>query len=130
MVTKTHILQTHRLGNTLVVSPLTDLAELDYARIEAEASDVLRLFELTQLRNVVLDLQHADYSGSLAITFFLKLWKEVKRRGGKMALCHVSPHEREILRLCNLDRLWPVFKSRNAALAAVTDQSRLLHQAS
>lgn len=130
MPTGTRILETERVGNTLVVSPLTDLAELQYARIEAEASSVLHLFELTQIRNVVLDLQRADYFGSSAIGFYLQLWKEAQRRGGRMALCHVSPQERIILRACNLETMWPICESRESALAAVRgDSSTILDPA-
>jgi hypothetical protein len=36
-----------------------------------------------------------------------------------MAFCKASEHERELFRLTWLDRLWPVFSSRDEALAAV-----------
>lgn len=124
MLNDTRILETERIGNVLVVSPLTDLGELEYARIKAEASGVLRLFELTQVNNVVLDLARADYSGSSAIGFFLELWKKVQSRGGSMALCHVSRHEHEILRACHLETLWPICESRDAALAAIRGEGK------
>ncbi len=120
MTTTRRLLETSRNGTTLVVSPLTDLAELDYSQIDDEAANVLRLFELTRIDSVVINLEHVDYSGSSAISFFLKLWQEVNRRGGRMAVCHVSPHELEILKACNLDRLWRRCESVDEALAAVS----------
>jgi anti-anti-sigma factor len=118
METVTRILDTERIGNTLVVLPLVNLAEIDYPRIEREAAGVLRLFELTQIKNVVLDLRHADFTGSTAIGFFVKLWKHAQHRGGGLAICHASPHERQILKVCHLDKVWPICDSRKAALAA------------
>jgi hypothetical protein len=36
-----------------------------------------------------------------------------------MAFCGVSDHEREILKVTNLDGLWPICSSREEALKAV-----------
>jgi hypothetical protein len=40
-------------------------------------------------------------------------------RGGRIAFCNVSPHEREILAVTGLNGLWPVYPSRAEAVAAV-----------
>jgi hypothetical protein len=36
-----------------------------------------------------------------------------------MAFCNLSEHEREVLTVTNLDRLWPVCGTRAEALASV-----------
>jgi anti-anti-sigma factor len=113
------IFEVQRQGDTIIVVPTTDLRELDYQRIEEGAKDVLDLVNGSAFKNVVLDFQRTDYYGSTALGFFLKLWKRVRERNGHLAFCNVSAHEQEILRVTNLDRLWPICSSRSDALAAV-----------
>ena len=45
---------------------------------------------------------------SVALGFFVRLWKLVSGYGGCMAFCNLSDREREILAVCGLDRLWPL----------------------
>ena len=40
-------------------------------------------------------------------------------RGGQVAFCNVSVHEREALAISGLDDFWPVYPSRQQALEAV-----------
>jgi anti-anti-sigma factor len=108
-------------GDTVVVTPAGSLRELDFQEIEAGAGSVLAFLGRTRARNVVVDLCWMDYSGSTALGFFVRLWEEVKRRGGRMAFCNVSDHEKEILRATHLDRLWPICHSRCEACAAVQE---------
>jgi anti-anti-sigma factor len=113
------IFEVEQEGDTIVAVPAVDLRELDYQRIEAGARAILELLNGTGVTNVVLDFRKTDYYGSTALGFFLKLWKRVRDRKGRMAFCNVSDHEKEILQVTSLDRLWPVCPSRNEALAAV-----------
>jgi anti-anti-sigma factor len=108
----------HR-GETVILTPATSLGELQYAGMEPEAAAVLDLLKGEKAARVVIDLRNADYFGSSALGFFLRIWKRVCGVGGRMAMCHVSAHAREILQLTGLDQLWPVCRSRRQALAAV-----------
>ncbi len=106
-------------GDALVVAPKGNLPELAFQEIEAGAKEVLALAARPQVKNAVVDLGHADYCGSTVLGFFIGLWRVVKARGGRMVLCNVSAHEREVLRVTRLAPLWPVFPSREEALEAV-----------
>ena len=113
------VFEVEQAGDTIIVVPTVDLRELDYQRIEDGARGILDLLDGAAIQNVVLDFHRTDYYGSTALGFFLKLWKRVRDRKGRMAFCNVSDHEKEILQVTSLDRLWPVCPSRNEALAAV-----------
>jgi stage II sporulation protein AA (anti-sigma F factor antagonist) len=113
------VFEVQQTGQTLIVTPLVDLREFDYGQIEKEAADVLDQLAQTQARNVILDFHRTDYYGSTALGFFVRLWKRVRQRGGRMAFCNVSAHEKEILEVTSLDRLWPICSSREEALRAV-----------
>jgi anti-anti-sigma factor len=114
------IFEIDQVNDTLIVVPTMDLRELDYQRIEKGARKILELLRDTHIRNVVLDFHKTDYYGSSALGFFLKLWKKVRSRNGRMAFCNVSSHEREILQITSLDHFWPICLSMREALEAVS----------
>ena len=115
------IFEIEQEDDTIIVVPAVDLRELDYQRIEAGARRILDLLNGTGIKNVVLDFHKTDYYGSTALGFFVKLWKRVRRRNGRMAFCNVSDHEKEILQITKLDHLWPICSSRSEALEAVRE---------
>jgi anti-anti-sigma factor len=113
------VFEVEQAGDTIIVVPTVDLRELDYQRIEDGARGILDLLDGAAIQNVVLDFHRTDYYGSTALGFFLKLWKRVRMRNGRMAFCNVSDHEQEILRVTGLDHAWPICSSRSEALKAI-----------
>jgi anti-anti-sigma factor len=106
---------------TLIVTPLVDLRELDFQRIEAGAREILDRLNRIGTKHVVLDFHKTDYYGSTALGFFVKLLKRIRSQHGRMAFCNVSNHEKEILQITRLDHLWPICSSRSEALEAVRE---------
>ena len=106
-------------GDTLVVTPLENLREFEFDRLEAAAVGVFQEIEAKAVKNVVLDFGKTDFYGSTALGFFVKLWKRVRAGGGQLVFCNVSSHEREVLQLTHLDHCWPVCGSLEEALQVV-----------
>jgi anti-anti-sigma factor len=123
MNTLKEVFEVEREGDTLIVTPTVDLCETEYAEIEEESKKLLELLKRSGGKNLVLDFHRTDYYGSTALSFFVRLWKWVRIQGGKMVLCHLSGHEREILAVTGLDGIWPVRASRDEALAAVRGEA-------
>jgi anti-anti-sigma factor len=119
MTSTGRIFDIEQKDDTLIVVPAVDLRELDYQRIEEGASRILDLLNGTGIKNVVIDFHKTDYYGSTALGFFVRIWKRVRRRKGRMAFCNVSDHEKEILQITNLDHSWPICSSRGEALKAI-----------
>jgi anti-anti-sigma factor len=115
------IFEIEQEGDTIIVVPTVDLRELEYQRIEDGARKILDLLSATAVKGVVLDFHKTDYYGSTALGFFVKLWKRVRSRNGRMAFCNVSDHEKEILQITALDHLWPICSSRIEALDTVKE---------
>jgi serine/threonine-protein kinase RsbW len=115
----TGLLGVERVGDTLVITALADLGELEFQQIGSEARHVLDLVSDPSVRNIVLDFQQTAYYGSSALGFFVRLWKKVSSRGGRIACCNLSPVEKEILRFTRLDSLWPICVSREEAMQEV-----------
>lgn len=103
-------------GDTLILTPTSNLSELELSYFDEEFRAVIQGLEDAGYRNVVLDFEGTDYYGSTALGFFLKLWKRVRHVDGNMAFCNVSVHEQEVLRLTRLDTLWPICDTRQQAL--------------
>jgi anti-anti-sigma factor len=115
------VFEIEREGETLIVTPRTNLGELAFQKIESGADEVLDLLNASSAKNVVLDFRRVDYFGTTALGFFLNLWKRVRGWNGRMALCNASEHAKEILKLTKLDGLWALYGSKGAALRAVRE---------
>jgi stage II sporulation protein AA (anti-sigma F factor antagonist) len=118
-VTVADVFHTEIAGNTLIICPLHDLRELDQQELQQAGEAVLDALVHSPIQNVVIDLSKTDYFGSTALGVFVALWQETRRRMGRMALCNLSAHEREILEVTRLDDLWRLCSSRQDAICAV-----------
>jgi anti-sigma B factor antagonist len=105
--------------DTLILVPTENMEEWYYQRIETGAREVLERLNGTAIKNLVLDFGKTLSFGSTALGIFVKLWKRVRMRHGRMALCNLSDHEKKILEITKLDDLWLICASRSEALAAV-----------
>jgi anti-anti-sigma factor len=117
--TEVKIFDIERQDDTIIVTPLQNLNELEFQRIEGGARTILRLLEDGHVKNVVMDFHKVDYFASTALSFFLKLWKRVRKNDGLMALCNVSEQEKQVLKVTMVDSLWPICASREEAIRAV-----------
>jgi anti-anti-sigma factor len=108
-------------GETIIVTPRPVAAKLDYADSKAGVSEVLGVLNDTPAKNVVVDLRRTERCGSAALSLFLRLWKSVRARDGRMILCNVSHYVTELLCATNLDYLYSIGLTREQALAAVKE---------
>ena len=109
--------------DVVIMTPVSDLRELDFGTTEKSASKVFDLLAEKKAKHVVIDLSKTDYYGSTALGFSVKLRKRVADQGGQMAICNISKHELEVLQVTRLDELWPICDSREAAIEAVRSGS-------
>jgi anti-anti-sigma factor len=107
-------------GNTLVVASRSDAGSLVGEEMAYELTGLLERFESSDLQNVVIDLEGSPYFGTSMLQVMTAMWKRVRARGGKMALCRVSPTGREILHVTRFDTLWPICPGQNEALQTVS----------
>ena len=106
-------------GNTLVLKPLIQLGSLHEPEIVHETEDLLDVLIHSPSANLVIDLERGDYLGTAMLGAFVKLWKRVSQRGGRLALCNISENVEEVLRITKLQTVWPIYGTRDQALAAV-----------
>jgi anti-anti-sigma factor len=108
---------TERDGNTLILTPTVNLSELEYA--ESVADGIIALLGDATIKNVVIDFERTDYFGSTALGFFIRIWKILKERQGRVAFCNLSAHEAEILHITKLTEYWSMHATRTNALEAI-----------
>lgn len=105
------------VGSTVVITPKVRLSEFDFALIEIEGKQLADwLGQYTQAPNLIVDLHNSDYFGSSAIGTFVRWWRVVNAREGRLAMCNLSPQAAELLRITQLDSLWHITDGRDAAL--------------
>src|SRR5206468_31246 len=103
----------------IIVTPAADMGELDNERINAAMKVVLELVTNSTVKNLVMDFHRTNYYGSTALGFFVRLWKTISSRKGRMAFCNASEHEKEILKVTKLDSLWSICATREESLRIV-----------
>lgn len=108
--------------NILIVTPRTDLRGFDYELIEAEAEEVLRRLDSHSIKNVVLDFAQTDSFTSDVLAMYLKLWKQIGQRNGRVVFCNLSANQMEILRVTRLDQLLLISPCRETALRSLEDE--------
>jgi anti-anti-sigma factor len=116
-----HIFTRESLGNTLVLNPLIHLGTLHEPEIAHETNELLELINKPghEPTNIVIDLARGDYLGTAMLGAVVKLWKRVSQRGGRLALCNVSDNVMQVLRSTKLNAIWPIYSTRDQALAAI-----------
>ncbi|MEK6239360.1 MAG: STAS domain-containing protein, partial [Planctomycetales bacterium] len=113
------IFRIEREKATLLITPLVEMGEFDFERIEDGAKGILSLLDDGEVINVIIDLHNTNYVGTTALGWFVRLWKRVCKHDGQVALCGVSEYERDVLRTIKLDTLWPIYSTMEEARKAV-----------
>lgn len=108
-----------RHGDTLVIVPVVNLSEFEFAHIEREVHSLLEFLDTVRIANVVVDFRRTNYFGSTALKALLKISEKVHEKHGTMVLCNLSEGEHEILDVTHLGSLWTIAASRDEALKSL-----------
>ncbi|MDA1166085.1 MAG: STAS domain-containing protein [Planctomycetota bacterium] len=106
-------------GNTVVITPASDIENLKWDLIEQAAEIVMGPIGEQEVPIVVFDLSEVSYFGSVFLALLLRCHKLVKTRGGELVLCGASQLALELLHITALDTLWAIYETKEAALEAV-----------
>ena len=107
-------------SDALIVIPQGDVSSLEENTVQSELRAILALLPQATTTHLVVDLARAPFFGSTMLGSLIKLWHHVDASGGKMALCNASDFVVDVLNATKLDTVWPVFKSRPEAEAALS----------
>jgi anti-sigma B factor antagonist len=65
-----------------------------------------------------LDMEGVDHIDSAGLAALVKFYREVRARGGRMALCGVQREPMRVLHTTRLDRIFSIHPTSDAAKAA------------
>ena len=106
-------------GDTVLITPASDIENLKWDLIEQAAEIVMSPLREQKVPIVIFDLSEVSYFGSVFLALLLRCHKLVKSRGGELVLCGASDLAHELLRITALDTLWAIYDTKEEALAAV-----------
>ncbi|MFN5298478.1 MAG: STAS domain-containing protein [Planctomycetaceae bacterium] len=104
-------------GNCVVVIPSANIEHLSWDVIDGAAQIVMQPLEKTKAPTMVFDLSHVGYFGSIFLALLLRCHKRLKERGGELVVCAPTQMARHLLSVTALDTLWPIYETRDEALA-------------
>lgn len=108
-------------GQTLIVTPLTNVSSLADESVKPELDGLLEQLERPGVKNAVVDFADISYFGTTMLETMRVIGRRVRDGKGKMVLCNLSNMEREILRVAGFDTLWPICESREEALQILAE---------
>jgi anti-sigma B factor antagonist len=66
---------------------------------------------------VAIDLAGVEFFSSSFIEQLFRLWNRLNKKQGRFVLCCLHPYCREVLKITNLQSLWKLCDTREAAIA-------------
>jgi anti-anti-sigma factor len=72
---------------------------------------------------VVLDLSQTQFFGSSFIEVLFRVWNRLQGRSGRFAICGLTPHCSDVLKITHLDTLWPLMTTRQEAVTALSQDA-------
>jgi stage II sporulation protein AA (anti-sigma F factor antagonist) len=95
--------------------------ELDHHAVERLRDEIEKELEATHHRGLVLSFRGIDFMDSSGLGLILGRYRSVKERGGKMAICEVSPPLKKLFELSGILKIIPLFESEEEAVQSVKE---------
>lgn len=116
----TRLLRFHCQRNTVLLTLAAEFGEEARGAVEEATETVLRAVCEPSAAVFLLDFEGQSRCCTRGLQMLLGvLWKHVRNGTGKLLICNPAPHDLATLQRMRLDRIWPVFASREAALASL-----------
>jgi anti-anti-sigma factor len=106
-------------GSVTVIDLGHDYKQIGESQLDAIRGRLLELAQTVDPPLVVIDLTGITFFGSSFIELMFRLGNRLRLRQGRLALCGLDPYCAEVLNITRVDRLWPTFADRAAAVAAL-----------
>ncbi|MFG0335009.1 MAG: FHA domain-containing protein [Maioricimonas sp. JB049] len=103
-------------GDTVIVTPRGDTQQFMYRDIQIEANRVKDVLTTYRYRNLVVDFGRVDLVGTIIIESLTGFCRSVN---GQAVMCAASDPMKESLQSMNLTSIWPLYETRDEALAAL-----------
>ncbi len=110
--------------NTVLVTLAADVDEDSQELVEKETDTVMLAVCEPGAVVFVVDFEgQSRFRNRGLLTLLGALRRHVPAKSGKILLCNPAPQDLAMLQRMRLDRIWPVYNSREEALAALSQGS-------
>ena len=113
------VFHVERADATLVVIPQGAGLNFRYPDVHRESNELFRMLDGPDVEHVLIDLSAVDYIDSVIIGAIIRLLQKARQRRGQAVFCCASESMREILKSIKIGTLWPLYDTREKALAAI-----------
>ena len=97
--------------------------QLDEVGLDALSRQLVEIAESANPPVMILDMAITEFFGSSFIEILFRIWKKLNTKpNAKFAISGLQPYCREVLEITHLDRLWPMYATRQEALTAFAPQ--------
>jgi anti-anti-sigma factor len=122
-MTYSECFQSELVDDVLVVSFQIEEARIEEFAMMNKQQVLSHKFNKSRAVHAIVDFRQLSYFGSLMLEDLLQLWKAVKAKDGRMALCNLSQTGREIIGVSRFDQLWPVCETQEKAMQSVLNRN-------
>lgn len=113
------VFQVEGVDRTMIVLPLGPAMNYLYKDVHTESNGILEEFAQKKYVNVLIDLSKVSYIDSIIIGAIIRVLQKAKAAGGQATFCHASENMQAILESIKIGTLWPLYATRDEALAAL-----------
>ena len=117
------VFPTELRGDTLIVRPRGDATGFSVRELQSELDAILGWIESPDVKNLIVDLGTSNYYGSQIIGAVNSLVLKSRETGGRSGVCEISRDMQEALEVMNLNKLWTIYESRQAAMAELVTET-------
>ncbi len=106
-------------GDVTVVVFGLEQRQLDEVGLERISRQLIEVAQTVTPPKLILDMAVTEFFGSSYIEILFRVWKRLNSQpDAQFAITGLQPYCREVLEITHLDRLWPLYATREEALAA------------
>jgi anti-anti-sigma factor len=97
-------------------------AIMDTMEIDTLIEDVLKAVDVAADGRWVLDMTEVAYMGSSVLGMMVNLRERIRRGGGHLVICGLSPTLLKIFQTCCLERLFSIHKTQPEAVEFILNR--------
>lgn len=92
---------------------------LDEPALEAAATELLEIAQAADPPLIVVDMGRTKFFGSAFLGTMFRVWRRLTTRSGKLCVSCATGPCAEVLQVTQVDRLWNLFETREAAVESL-----------
>jgi anti-sigma B factor antagonist len=92
---------------------------LDEPALEAAAAELLEIAQSADPPMIVVDMGRTKLFGSAFLGTLFRVWRRLTANGGNLSVCCATGPCAEVLAVTQVDRLWNLFDTRDAAVESL-----------